>query len=85
MPPDALRIATPADNDALKELELACPQGTKLRIASERDDSFARSRLYGNDCTLVGVNRTKDRIFGVIAVSQGRSDRRGPEEDRRLQ
>ncbi len=69
MPPDALRIATPADNDALKELELACPQGSKLRIASERDDYFVRSRLYGNDHTLVAVDRAKDRIFGVIAAS----------------
>jgi GNAT superfamily N-acetyltransferase len=67
--PDALRLATPADNDALKELELACPQGTKLCIASERDDYFIRSRLYGNDHTLVGVDRTKGRIFGVIAAS----------------
>jgi GNAT superfamily N-acetyltransferase len=67
--PDALRVATPADNDALRELERACPQGTKLRIASERDDYFVRSRLYGNDYTLVGVDRTKNCIFGVIAAS----------------
>ena len=69
MLPDALRIATPADNDALRELERACPQGTKLRICSERDDYFVRSRLYGNDHTLVAVDRAKDRIFGVIAAS----------------
>jgi len=67
--PDALRVATPADNDALRELERACPQGTKLRIASERDDYFVRSRLYGNDHTLVAVDRAKDRIFGAIAAS----------------
>jgi GNAT superfamily N-acetyltransferase len=69
MLPDALRVATPADNDALRELERACPQGTKLRIASERDDYFVRSRLYGNDHTLVAVDRAKDRIFGAIAAS----------------
>ncbi len=69
MLPDALRIATPADNDALRELERACPQGTKLKICSERDDYFVRSRLYGNDHTLVAVDKAKDRIFGVIAAS----------------
>jgi GNAT superfamily N-acetyltransferase len=69
MLPDALRLATPADNDALRELELACPQGTKLRIASERDDYFVRSRLYGNEHTLVAVDKARNRIFGVIAAS----------------
>lgn len=69
MLPDALRLATPADNDALRELELACPQGTKLKIASERDDYFARSRLYGNDHTLVAVDKSRGRIFGVISAS----------------
>ncbi len=69
MPADALRLATSADNEALKELERACPQGSKLRIASERDDYFVRSRLYGNDHTLVAVDRAKNRIFGVIAAS----------------
>jgi GNAT superfamily N-acetyltransferase len=69
MLPDALRVATPADNDALRELELACPQGTRLKICSERDDYFVRSRLYGNDHTLVAVDRAKDRLFGVIAAS----------------
>ena len=69
MLPDALRVATPADNDALRALERACPQGTKLRIASERDDYFVRSRLYGNDHTLVAVDRAKGCIFGAIAAS----------------
>ncbi len=67
--PDALRVATPADNDALRDLERSCPQGTKLRICSERDDYFIRSRLYGNDHTLVAVDKAKDRIFGVISAS----------------
>jgi GNAT superfamily N-acetyltransferase len=69
MLPDVVRIATPADNDALRELERACPQGSKLRISSERDDYFVRSRLYGNDHTLVAVDKAHDRIFGVIAAS----------------
>jgi GNAT superfamily N-acetyltransferase len=69
MLPDALRVATPADNDALRELERACPQGSKLKICSERDDYFVRSRLYGNDHTLVAVDKAEDRIFGVIAAS----------------
>jgi GNAT superfamily N-acetyltransferase len=67
--PDALRLATPADNDALRELELACPQGSALRICSERDDYFIRSRLYGNDHTLVAVDKGRNRIFGVISAS----------------
>ena len=69
MLPDALRVATPADNDALRELERACPQGSKLRISSERDDYFVRSRLYGNDHTLVAVDKAQDRIFGVVTAS----------------
>jgi GNAT superfamily N-acetyltransferase len=69
MLPDAVRVATPADNDALRELERACPQGTKLQICSERDDYYVRSRLYGNDHTLVAVDKAKDRLFGVIAAS----------------
>ena len=69
MLPDALRLATPADNDALRELERACPQGSKLQICSERDDYFVRSRLYGNDHTLVAVDKAKGRIYGVITAS----------------
>jgi GNAT superfamily N-acetyltransferase len=69
MLPDALRLATHADNEALRELERACPQGSKLKISSERDDYFVRSRLYGNEHTLVAVDKAKDRIFGVIAAS----------------
>jgi GNAT superfamily N-acetyltransferase len=69
MLPDTIRVATPADNDALRELERACPQGSKLKISSEREDFFVRSRLYGNDHTLVAVDKAKGRILGVIAAS----------------
>jgi hypothetical protein len=52
----------------LRELERACPQGTRLKIYSERDDCFFRSRLYGNDHALVAEDRAKGRIFGVMAA-----------------
>ena len=55
MPTDAVRIAAPAYNPALQELE--------------RDNYFIRSRLYGNDHTLVAEDQSKGLIFGVIAAT----------------
>jgi GNAT superfamily N-acetyltransferase len=69
VPSDAIRAATEADNAALRELESSCPQGTRLRILSERDDYFFRSRLYGNNHTLVAEDRVQGRIFGVMAAT----------------
>jgi GNAT superfamily N-acetyltransferase len=66
---DAIRAATEADNTALRELERSCPQGTRLRIYSERDDYFFRSRLYGNDHTLVAEDRQQGRLIGVMAAA----------------
>ena len=67
MPIDAVRIATPADNPRLIELERTSPQGTKLQIYSERKDYFFRSTLYGNQHTLVAVDNQADRLIGVMA------------------
>jgi GNAT superfamily N-acetyltransferase len=69
MPSEAIRTATEADNAALRELERSCPQGTRLKIYSERDDYFFRSRLYGNDHTLVAEDRQQGRIIGVMAAA----------------
>ena len=69
MPADAIRTATEADNPALRELERSCPQGARLRLHSERDDYFLRSRLYGNDHTLVAEDRGQGRLIGVMAAA----------------
>jgi GNAT superfamily N-acetyltransferase len=69
MPADAIRLATEADNAALRELERSCPQGAHLRLHSERDDYFLRSRLYGNDHTLVAEDRGRGRLIGVMAAA----------------
>jgi hypothetical protein len=61
-----LREATFDDSEKLKVLEEECPQGTTLKILSERDDFFFRSRLYGNHYTLVAVD--EKRIIGVLAA-----------------
>ena len=69
MPGVPIRAATEADNFALRELERSCPQGTRLKLYSERDDYFLRSRLYGNDHTLVAEDRQQGRLIGVMAAA----------------
>jgi hypothetical protein len=64
------RPATEADNLSLRELERSCPQGTHLKLYSERDDYFLRSRLYGNDHTLVAEDREHGRLIGVMAAAR---------------
>ncbi len=61
-----LREATFDDSEKLKILEEECPQGTTLKILSERDDYFFRSKLYGNHYTLVALDGEK--IIGVLAA-----------------
>jgi GNAT superfamily N-acetyltransferase len=63
------RAVTAADNPGLRELERSCPQGRRLKIYSERDDYFLRSRLYGNDYTLVAEDRQQGRLIGVMAAA----------------
>ncbi len=70
MPSGLIRAATAADNPGLRELERACPQGERLRLYSERDDYFLRSRLYGNDHTLVAEDREKGRLIGILAAAR---------------
>jgi ribosomal protein S18 acetylase RimI-like enzyme len=65
-PGESIRLAVPDDNAALLDLERQCPQGTTLRIASERTDYFFRSSLYGNDHTLVAVDQSRGRLIGVV-------------------
>jgi hypothetical protein len=69
MPSSVLRLATRDDLPALAALERSCPQGTALKLSSERDDYFFRSRLYGNDHTLVTVDPAKGRLFGVLSAT----------------
>jgi GNAT superfamily N-acetyltransferase len=64
---EPIRPAVPQDNRRLIELERSCPQGSRLLIASEREDYFFRSTLYGNHHTLVAVDREQDRLIGAMA------------------
>jgi GNAT superfamily N-acetyltransferase len=66
-PDESIRTAVPEDNPRLVELERSCPQGSSLLIASEREDYFFRSTLYGNHHTLVAVDKEQDRLIGAMA------------------
>jgi len=66
---DAVRSATEADNPALIRLERLCPQGTRLRMYSEREDYFFRARMYGDTRMLVAEDRARGRLFGVLAAA----------------
>ena len=66
---DVVRPAIPGDNPPLLTLERSCPQGTRLQIWSEREDYFFRSALYANHHTLVAVDPTQRRLFGVMAAT----------------
>ncbi len=67
MASDFVRPATEEDNSALIDLERLCPQGTHLRMYSERGDYFFRARMYGDTRTLVTEDR--GRLFGVLAAA----------------
>ncbi len=67
MKESGIRPATPGDNEALLELERACPQGSRLIMHSERKDYLYRGRLFGNDHITVAVDH--GRIFGVLAAT----------------
>jgi GNAT superfamily N-acetyltransferase len=69
MSSDAVRAATEVDNPALIDLERLCPQGTRLRMHSEREDYFFRARMYGDARTLVAEDRDKGTLFGVLAAA----------------
>ncbi|MBN1686011.1 MAG: GNAT family N-acetyltransferase [Spirochaetales bacterium] len=67
MSESGIREALPSDNQALIELERACPQGSRLVMHSERYDYFYRAKLFGNHHTIVAVDH--GRIFGVLAAT----------------
>jgi hypothetical protein len=67
-----IRPASEADSSALVELERLCPQGTHLRMYSEREDYFLRSRMYGDAHTLVAEDRERGLLFGVLAAAMKR-------------
>jgi GNAT superfamily N-acetyltransferase len=67
MSDSGIRPVTPADNDALIEIERACPQGSRLIMHSERKDYLYRAKLFGNHHTMVAVDH--GRVFGVLAAT----------------
>ena len=69
MPGHVIRPASEADNSALIDLERVCPQGTHLRMHSEREDYFLRARLYGEAHTLVAEDQDRGIIYGVLAAA----------------
>ena len=69
MPGHVIRPASEADNSALIDLERICPQGTHLRMHSEREDYFLRARLYGDTHTLVAEDQDRGIIYGVLAAA----------------
>ena len=62
-----LREARPDDNAALLGLERKSPQGTRLKMHSERRDYLYRARLFGNHRTIVAVDDGK--VFGVLGAT----------------
>lgn len=62
-----IRRATNDDNARLCEIETLCPQGRALRFHYQRDDFFARSRVY--DDWAVFVAEEDGMAVGVAAAS----------------
>jgi GNAT superfamily N-acetyltransferase len=62
-----VRRATTEDNARLCEIEALCPQGSGLRFHYQRDDFFARSRVY--DDWAVFVAEVDGIAVGVAAAS----------------
>ena len=63
-----LREAVPEDNEMLLALERRSPQGSGLKMHSERRDYFYRGRLFGNHRTVVALDH--GRVFGVLAATE---------------
>jgi len=72
-----LRAVLPEDNAALLNLERKSPQGTRLKMHSERRDYLYRARLFGNHRTIVAVD--KGHVFGVLGATM-KTVRLGGEE-----
>ncbi|HDP70540.1 MAG TPA: GNAT family N-acetyltransferase [Actinobacteria bacterium] len=62
-----LREAGCADNQALSDLEMACPQGKDVKLLLEREDFFARSKMYERAHTFVAEEEGK--VVGVISCA----------------
>jgi ribosomal protein S18 acetylase RimI-like enzyme len=62
-----VRRATNEDNARLCEIEARCPQGRGLRFHYQREDFFARSRVY--DAWAVFVAEVNGLVVGVAAAS----------------
>jgi len=62
-----IRDATPADNEALLQLESQSPQGTGISILIDRDDYFYRSRLH--DRSRVLIAEEDGRLVGIMAFA----------------
>lgn len=65
------REATPADNDALVELSVACPMEGDIGLAVDRaPDFFALNRLEGPAWSVGVVDGPEGRPIGCIAVAE---------------
>jgi ribosomal protein S18 acetylase RimI-like enzyme len=62
-----VREAVAEDAPQLLDLELSCPQGSSLVIASHRKDYFFRAHLYGSGRVLVAEDREQKRLIGAVA------------------
>ena len=68
---NAVRRATPADNDALVALSVACPMEGEIGLAVDRaPDFFALNRLEGASWQVGVVDGPGGRPVGCIAVAQ---------------
>jgi len=65
------RVATPADNDALVDLSVACPMEGDIGLAVDRaPDFFALNRLEGPAWQVAVVDGADGRPVGCIAVAE---------------
>lgn len=68
---NGVRQATPADNDALVALSVACPMEGEIGLAVDRaPDFFALNRLEGASWQVGVVDGPDGRPVGCIAVAQ---------------
>jgi hypothetical protein len=61
-----IRSAQPSDNDALCRMERLTPQGTRIRLAEERQNFFCRAQQFPGSILLVAANETAGSLAGVM-------------------
>ena len=63
-----IRDAGPNDNAQLIDLERSAPQGTRIKLVSERTDYFVRARRFVDPVLKIAVDEKTQDILGIMGV-----------------